>query len=419
MRKKITSLALATVFMLSSLVGCSDTDSSSDKLNIDTTQKEDSGNVNLKVWAASEDQELVKQVADAFTKKYSSEAKITINVEPMEEGDCKTALLSDVLNAPDVYATTDGDIRILAAGGAASAVTNADEIKKNNLAAAVDAMTENGKLYAYPSTADNSYFLYYNKKYFKEDDVKNFNTILDIAASNDKKVVMDWSSGWYLYSFFCQTGLELKLNEDGVTNSCNWNSTDGAIKGVDVAKAMAEIASNPGFKPGGQADWLAGMEDGSVIACISGVWDEAAISKSLGKNYGAVKLPTYNVGDKQVQMGSYFGYKCIGVNSNSTNLEWAHKFAAFLTNEENQQLRFEMRGQGPTNNNVAKSEKLKNSVAVQAVLAQAEFSTMQRVGNNYWGPIASFASTILSGDVKDYQTLLDETVAAITSSTVQ
>ena len=40
----------------------------------------------------------------------------------------------------------------------------------------------------------------------------------------DRYLTMDWSSGWYLYSFFGNTGLDFGVNDDGVTNHCNWNA---------------------------------------------------------------------------------------------------------------------------------------------------------------------------------------------------
>lgn len=79
-----------------------------------------------------------------------------------------------------------------------------------------------------------------------------------------------------------------------------------------------------------------------------------------GKNYAAAKLPTYNCNGKKVQMSTYFGYKMLGVNPYSKNKEWAHKFARYISNEENQKLRFEMRGQGPSNINAGKSDEVKN-----------------------------------------------------------
>ena len=44
------------------------------------------------------------------------------------------------------------------AGALQEVQLNADDIKSRNTAASVDAATLNGKLYAYPLTADNGYF---------------------------------------------------------------------------------------------------------------------------------------------------------------------------------------------------------------------------------------------------------------------
>ena len=47
------------------------------------------------------------------------------------------------------------------------------------------------KLHAYPMTASNGYFLYYNKEYFTEEDVKSFDRMLEIAEKNEKNFLMN------------------------------------------------------------------------------------------------------------------------------------------------------------------------------------------------------------------------------------
>ena len=42
----------------------------------------------------------------------------------------------------------------------------------------------NDKLYAYPETSGNGYFLYYNKEYFSENDIDKLDTILDTSLSS-------------------------------------------------------------------------------------------------------------------------------------------------------------------------------------------------------------------------------------------
>lgn len=382
-------------------------------------QEEADGRVHLRVWAGEEDEALIAQLSQRFIEEHASEADITIDWEPMIEGQCRPNVLGDILNAPDVYTTVDGDIRALVAGGAAEAVLDPDAVRADNMEAAVEAVTIGDEIYGYPITADNGYFLYYNKAYFSENDIADLEKILEIAADNGKKFAMDWSSGWYLYSFFGQTGLSVGANSDGVTNFCDWNSTENEIKGVDVAEALLKLASSRGFLS--TDDWLTGIKSGRVIACVSGVWDESAIKEQWGDDYGAAKLPCYTVGGKKVQMACYFGYKLLGVNPYSEHVEWAHKFAEFASNEENQKLRFAMRGQGPSNKNAAQSPEVEKAAAVQAMLAQAEFSEPQRLGYNFWDAATLLGNTLAAGNPEklDLQELLDTVVADITSSTVK
>ena len=111
----------------------------------------------------------------------------------------------------------------------------------------------------------------------------------------------------------------------------------------------------------------------------------------------------------------------VGVNPYSKHLEWAHKFAEYMTNEENQILRFEMRGQGPSNINAGQSSEIKDALAIQAVIAQSEFSELQRLGGNYWGASTTLGNTLAAGnpDHIDLQELLDTMVEQTTASTVQ
>lgn len=432
MRRKMYVMCLAAALLAGSLTGCggngqAENESSEGEAAGESAEEdqnaaetaEDSGDVHLRIWAGEEDKDLIAVISENFIAGHASEANITIDWEPMVEGQCRSNLLGDVLNAPDVYTTTDGDIRSIVAGGAASEVLNPEEIRANNLEAAVDSVTIGDRIYGYPITADNGYFLYYNKSYFSESDITDLDTMLAIAAENDKLFAMDWSSGWYLYSFFGQTGLKLGLNSDGVTNFCDWNSTENEIKGVDVAEALLDIAKSPGFE--NTADWLTGIGSGDVIACVSGVWDESAIKAAWGDDYGAAKLPCYTVAGQKLQMSCYFGYKMVGVNPYSEHLEWAHKFADYIANQENQELRFEMRGQGPSNLKAAETPEIQEAKAVQAVLAQSEFSELQRLGANFWTPSTTLGNTLAAGNPEklDLQELLDTIVEEITSSTVQ
>ena len=418
MKKRIVSFLLATVMTCSFMYGCGGENSGDNETDKKEENTGKDGKVALKVWCAEEDEALMKQILSDFETKYKSEASFDFTLEFCAEADSRQNVLEDIENGPDVFSFADDQLRTFVAAGALAEVPNADDIKNRNLASAVETAEINGKLYGYPMTADNGYFLYYNKQYVSDEDAKSFDSILAAASANGKKMVMDWSSGWYIYSFFGQTGLTMGLNDDGVSNYCTWNSTENSIKGVDVGNAMIAIATNPGFSVGNDDALKEGAINDTVVAGVSGVWLSTALKEAWGDNLGTAKLPTYTVNGSQVQMGSFSGFKMIGVNDYSSEKEWAHKLADFITNEQNQTLRFTMRGQGPSNINAAASSEVSGDPAIQALLAQSEYATPQRVGGQYWEPAQKLGQTFATGSLgdSDLQTFLDKIVETITIS---
>lgn len=424
-KKSILAMFLAAGMLFSA---CGETQTSGTIDGTESMAMEDStqltgeglsgGKVELTVWGAEEDQALLAEIVESFEQKYAGQADFEITIMAVGESVCKDTLLGDIENGADVFAFADDQLMSLVAAGVLAPVPNAEEIKSSNVEGAVSASSVNDTLYAYPLTADNGYFMYYNKEYFTDEDLQTLDGMLAVAAENGKKVTMDWGSGWYLYSFFGATGLQVGLNEDGISNYCTWNSTEGSIKGVDVAEAMLAIAANPGFMNGGDEDLIAGAQDGTVIAGVSGVWNATAIEEAWGSNYGAVKLPTYTCAGQQVQMSSFTGYKMVGANAYSEYSDWALKLADWIANEENQTLRFNERGQGPSNTNAAASPEIQASPAIQAILAQSEFGTLQRIGGNYWEPVSTFGTSMANGNPSGstLQELLDKMVEGITVS---
>lgn len=373
--------------------------------------------VRLTVWGAEEDRELLSEITESFETEYGSLANFNITFKAQSESGCKDALLDDPQAGADVFAFADDQLSALAAAGILMPIENSEQIRAENLSSAVKAASVNNVLYAYPITSDNGYFLYYNKAYLTERDVQRLDTILNIADQSGRYFTMDWSSAWYVYSFFGGTGMTVGLNDDGITNYCTWNRTDGDITGVDVLEAMTEIAGHKSFLNGGDSSFIEGAGNGSVIAGISGAWNSDKLAEIWGDDLGAAKLPTYTCGGKQVQMASFSGSKLIGVNAYSKEREWAEKLAEWISNEKNQALRFETRGQIPSNINAAKTDSVKNSPVAAAVMEQSEYSQLQRVGERFWSPPAEVAMCIDADNPPgaDFQRMLDVMVNKMTA----
>ncbi len=377
--------------------------------------------VTMSVWCPHESVEAVEQMISDFTELHSDKAVFHITVSEEEELSCKETVLANPAAAADIYAFADDQFRELYNAGALLEITmDADTVIAENGGAdngAIRSATVDGRLYAYPVTASNGYFLYYNSAYLSEEDVKSLDRILQVAEETGKKFAMDFTSGWYIYSFFKGAGLDVSLNEDGLTNSCDWNSVSGKYKGTDVAEAMLRISENGGFLSCGDEAFVSGAADGSIIAGINGTWNAVNIEEAYGENYAAAKLPEYTVAGDSVQMCSFAGYKLIGVNSATEQPEWSMRLAQWITNEENQTTLFRLRGEGPSNVKAAASEEVRAAKAIAALGEQSAYGYLQNVGGNFWIPANVFGTTIAARnpDGTDLQELLDTMVAGITS----
>ncbi len=370
--------------------------------------------VTLKVWASEEDQDLTTKLLDEFKAAYPDVTfDITLGAE--SESTAKDTILTDVEAAADVFAFADDQINELVKAGALQEVVAnyTYDVANDNVSGAVEAATIDGKLYAYPMTADNGYFMFYDSSVFSESDVQSLEKMVEVAQAANKKIAMDISNGWYIYAFFQGAGLDLKLNDDGLTNTCTWN----AAGGTDVAQAILDLTASNVLVDMGDEDMATQIAEGNVVACVNGTWRAETAAEAWGDNYAATKLPTFKAGGKDCQMSSYSGYKLIGVNPHSANIGWAMLLAEYLTSEAAQTARFEARGLGPANVAAASSPAVQANPAIAALAAQAAYATPQRVGGNFWSPAETLGQILASGnpDGTDLQELLDTTVEGITA----
>jgi arabinogalactan oligomer/maltooligosaccharide transport system substrate-binding protein len=440
MKKKVVAALLAATMAAFTLAGCSSgsnapaassaAPSSSAAASSEAPASEapaseapaEKEDVTLTVWGAEEDQTMLGEMIDAFKEANADVANWNITLGVNSESTAKDTILTDIEAAADVFAFADDQINALVDAGALQPITlDADKIKSENVAGSVEAATVNDQLYAYPMTSDNGYFMFYNKAYISDEQVKQLDTILEAAQTAGKKFTFDFSSGWYIYSFFKGAGLELGLEPDGLTNYCNWNDASGKYKGTDVVESLLALCADPGFVSLGDAEFAAGVTDGSIVAGVNGTWNAAVAQEAWGDDYAATKLPTYTLAGDQVQMSSFAGYKLIGVNAYSDYAGYAMMLGEWLTNYDNQVKRFQERGLGPSNIEAAASPDVQADPAIAALAAQGAYATVQRVGGNYWTPAQSFGAIMVAGnpDGTDPQVLLDNMVEGITAPAAQ
>lgn len=383
--------------------------------NDDNGSSDEKETITLKVWVGDLYVDVTEQMVETFKAAYPDyNFDITVGIE--SESTCKDTVLTDPTAAADVYTFADDQLLELVNAGAIQPVSiNTDNIIAANGAGAVAAATVDGTLYAYPMSASNGYFVYYDSSFFTAEDVTNLNVMTEKAAAEGKYVAMSFGTdgAWYLYSFYAGAGLTMVINDDGLTNTCDWDCDTG----VAVTQGILDLVATGGFIHLSDADMVAAAKEGTVVALINGTWNSGPMQEAYGENYACAKLPTFNCGGEQIQMSSFAGYKLIGVNPYSENVGWAMLLAEWLTNEENQTLRFVSNGDGPANIAAAASEAVAADPAIAALAQQSAYAVVQRVGNNYWSPASTLGATLAQGnpDGTDLLALLQEAVAGITA----
>lgn len=388
--------------------------------------------ISLTVWGAEGDQAFLTERMAAFEAQYPDQTfDIQIGVE--SESSAKDTVLTDVEAAADVFSFASDQMNELVAAGAllqldgdiaqvlpAYAGKTIDGVKAANSAGSVETATRDGKLYAFPSTAGNNYFLYYDSTKITPEQAASWDTLLEAARAAGGKVGMILASGWYNASFFIGAGFTAGMNPDGTT-FIDWNGTSAdGYTGVQVTQSMLNIASHPAFLAIADGDTSNQIASGAVIAVVSGTWDAPACQTAFGEGYSATVLPTFTCNGEQVQQATYSGTKLMAVNAYSQNSGWAVLLAEFLTNEESQAARFAAVQQAPTNLNVAATDEVKADVAIAASAAQDVYGVAQNVGGKYWDPVATFGQMIANGDLSaddeaGIQEALDNLVAGVTA----
>ena len=397
--KRILALLLAVV-MVFALAACSnktdDTKANTEGGKTPETEADNpssgnelAGTYEIKVWCAENVVELMKKQIDDFNAKNTDGIVIKATVQNVGEGDAATQMITDVDAGGDLFCFADDQFaRLVQAGALSKLGTQASEfVTKNNDAGSVKAATINGEIYAYPMTADNTYFMYYDKTVIT--DPTSLDKIIADCEAADKQLCFDLGNGWYLASFFFGAGCtsDWATDKDG-----HWvvNDTFDSAEGLIAMKGMNKVMSSPKFDSKSNA---AEFDNGAAVV-VSGTWDSGTAKSILGDKMGVAALPKFTVDGKDYELGSFMGYKMVGVKPQSDAVKAAalHKLAQYLTGAEAQTERFSTVGWGPSNLDAMKSDAVQNDPVLAAVAEQAKRAVVQNVPDGWWNLAAALSS---------------------------
>ncbi len=434
--KKTLALILALIMMLS-LAACggdgskepdnsgntpsTPTDTPSTPTDTPSTsdgEKTEVQDVTLKIWTASEELELMKKMGESFAAAHP-EYNLTFDISEMGIDEANANLKTDADSAADIFQLASGGVPELTQKGLLLPIGyELDSLRELYPAGAISAVTaEDGLVYAVPFTP-NTFFMYYNKSMFTEDEVKSVETMM---AKDLGEGVYNFSfqvSGpWYIESFFYAAGCTLFGADGKDASSMDWNNANGFAAG----QYMIDLVNNPKYLENKDGIAMNMLREGKLAAHVDGTWNAGPVQEALGENYAAAPLPTININGQDSQLRNFADYKTYAVKSSTAYPLAAQQFAEWICNEENQLARYEDQGVPPCISSLA--DQLSGDVALSALLAQSEYAVAQPnipQINEYWTPATALGEGIYNKEITEdnLQEKLDQLVDAVTSTLV-
>ena len=404
---KILSLVLAVIMIVACFTACGK------KEELDVNVDDIAGTYDVTLWVSEKDgvAALTQQQIDAFEAKYPG-IVINAQIEGVTEADAGSKVVADVASAPDIYCFAQDQLaRLVQAAALVAPGKNATKtIQENNDAGSVAAASVAGKLWAYPMTSDNGYYLYYDTSIISEEDADSLEKIIAACEKNNKKFRFALENAWYTASFFFATDCHSNwsMNEKGEFNAVDDDFNSDA--GLAAMKGMQKLAKSSCYDSNADIFTDAG-------AIVTGIWAAGDAEAHFGANFGATDLPSFEVDGKSYHLGSYTGNKLMGVKPQQDAKKAAvlSLLAQFLTNEECQNQRYEQFQWGPSNKNAQASDAVQANASLAALAKQNEYGIPQGQIHGSWWDIAK----VLGADAKaaasdaDLKTALEEYEAAI------
>ncbi|MBR3350437.1 MAG: extracellular solute-binding protein, partial [Solobacterium sp.] len=245
--KKVFTTGLAALLSVSMLAGCGGSSAPAGDKTDGEGESAEKVAATVTVWGPQEDQskdngEWLQTMCQQFNEAHP-EWNLTFTYGTCSEGDAKTNVGTDPTAAADVYMFANDQIPdLIKAGGIAElGGANVETMKKNNSETTVNTVSYNGSVYGFPFTA-NTWFMYYDKSVFTEDDIKSLDTMLEKG-----KVAFPIENSWYIASFYVANGCTLFGADGGNADAGIDFSGD---KAVAVTDYLVDLVKNPNFANG-------------------------------------------------------------------------------------------------------------------------------------------------------------------------
>ena len=344
------------------------------------------GEYEVKIWVADAMADLTQSQIDRFNETNEDGIKIKATIEKVGEGDAASNMVQDVEAGADLFCFAQDQLsRLLTAKALTKLGTKAAEyVTANYDPDAVTAVTVDGVMYAYPLTADNDFFMYYDKSVIPDEDVDSFEKLIEDCEKAQKYFSYDLKNVWYSAGFFFGTGCVSNWIMDADGKATGIVDTFNSAEGLIALKGMKKLLDSDCWNNSSE---VSSFESNSAIV-VTGIWGSATAKAILGDNLGVADLPSFEVDGNSYHIGSYFGFKLMGVKPQEDPVKNAvlHKLAQYLTGKECSLERHASNGWRPAFLEAQEEESVKTDpILVNGVIAQREFSVVQSaIGGAWW-----------------------------------
>lgn len=353
------------------------------------------GDYSVLVWVDTKIKAITESQLAAFKSTLPEGVNVTFEIKAVGEGTAAGNMLTDPEKGADIYGFAQDQLARLVAGNALSPISGQirTEVESRNSEDSVNAAKSGRAMYAFPLT-DNGYFLYYDKSVISESQAGNVTSLLAACTAAGKTFSYAADDAWYNAAYFFGAGCKSEWKTNASGKFTEYDDTYNSDEGLMAAKGIKELVLHAAYAPGSEAGTALGSGSAAVV---SGTWDYNAAKEKLGDNFAAIELPSFTVDGVTKHLGSFNGYKLIGVKpqANASKAAICQMAASYITNKDCQLARFEQNGWGPTNKEALELDDIKNNEALNALHNQAKFATPQgQYPSKWWNHAAAISSDI-------------------------
>lgn len=379
----------------------------------------------ITVWAPDASVSTYEKLIESFKEANPDYAKYDIKVIAKGEGNVQGDMGTAPKKGAEVFFFASDHFGNMRANNYLQPLTDdyAALVKERDEESTYKFVTDDtdNKIYAFPATNDNGYFLWYDSEFYTEEEVKSLDVMQAKAKEAKMHIMYDYNTAFYCPMFFIGMGCQFGYTDTAMKhyradlqtpeakaaltamygyaskekNYINFAAKNRVITAAKLAPGFAErLKSEP-------------AKDGQFVAGISGTWEASsikdAIKTALGREatkeelarFKPTALPKFKAQvegqeEKEYNLGSFVGGKYCGVNraKSPEKIQVSLALAEYFTNEAGQLARFESTNAGPSNKKAAASEKVladPGLVAYNAQLATKANIVQGAQSDAFWG----------------------------------